>query len=81
MDPQCKVRFEPIRVLNRIGSWIEFDLDVQIRIALDRVVDFNEHVTAFTTCRACMPSSDIKGGYCLVPGTAPIRSADASHAR
>jgi len=28
-----------------------------------------------------MPSSNIKGGYCLVPGTSPIRSADASHAR
>jgi len=31
-----------------------------------------------------MLSSDIKGGYCLVPGTAPIRSADvtdASHAQ
>ena len=34
----------------------------QIRTALDRTVDFNEHVTAFTTSRACTPSSDIKGG-------------------
>jgi len=36
-------------------------LIVQIRTALDRAVDFNEHVTAFTTGRACMQSSDIKG--------------------
>jgi len=37
-------------------------LIVQIRTALDRAVDFNKHVTAFTTGRACIPSSDIKGG-------------------
>jgi len=35
---------------------------VQIRTALDRAVDFNKRVTAFTTSRACIPSSDIKGG-------------------
>ena len=33
-----------------------------IRRALDRAVDFNERVTAFTTGRACAPISDIKGG-------------------
>jgi len=37
-------------------------LIVQIRTVLDGVVDFNERVTAFTTGRACAPSSDIKGG-------------------
>ena len=36
-------------------------LIVQIRTGLDRSVDFNEHVTAFTTGTACTPSSDIKG--------------------
>jgi len=55
-------------------------LIVQIRTALDHEVDFNERVTAFTTGRVCTPSSDIKGGYCLVPGTAPIRSTDAADA-
>jgi len=35
----------------------------------------------FTTGRACTPSSDIKGGYCLVLETAPIRSTDASCAQ
>ena len=33
-----------------------------IRTAVDRAVDFNERVTAFTTGRACAPISDIKGG-------------------
>jgi len=33
-----------------------------IRRALDRAVDFNERVTAFTTGRACAEISDIKGG-------------------
>jgi len=42
-------------------------------------VDLNERATAFTTGRACT-HSDIKGGYCLVPGTTPIRSADAADA-
>ena len=37
-------------------------LIVQLRTALDRAVDFNERITAFTMCRACAPSSDIKGG-------------------
>jgi len=55
-------------------------LIVQIRTALDRTVDFNERVTAFTTGRACTPSSDIKGGYCLVPDTTPIRSTNAANA-
>ena len=36
-------------------------LIVQIRTAVDRAVDFNERVTAFTTSRACAPISDIKG--------------------
>jgi len=36
-------------------------LIVQIRKGLDRSVDFNERVTAFTTGTACTPSSDIKG--------------------
>jgi len=43
-------------------------LIVQIRTAVDRAVDYNERVTAFTIGRACAPISDIKGGYCLVPG-------------
>jgi len=38
-------------------------LIVQIRTALDRAVDSDKRVTAFTTGRACMPSSNIKGGY------------------
>ena len=33
-----------------------------IRRALDCAVDFNEHVTAFTTGRACVLISDINGG-------------------
>jgi len=33
-----------------------------IHTALDRAVDFNERVTAFTTGRACAPISDINGG-------------------
>jgi len=37
-------------------------LILQIRTALDRTVDLKERVTAFTTSRACTPSSDIKGG-------------------
>jgi len=37
-------------------------LIVQMHTALDRTVDFNERVTAFTTGRACTPSSDIKDG-------------------
>jgi len=37
-------------------------LTVQICTTLDRAVDFNERITAFTTGRACTPSSDIKGG-------------------
>jgi len=37
-------------------------LIVQIRTTLDRAVDFNECVTAFTTGTACTPSSDIEGG-------------------
>jgi len=36
-------------------------LIVQIRTGLDRSVDFNERVTAYTTGTACTPSSDIKG--------------------
>ena len=36
-------------------------LILQIRTGLDRSVDFNERVTAFTTGTACTPSSDIKG--------------------
>jgi len=35
---------------------------VKMCTALNRVVNFNERITAFTTDRACMPSSDIKGG-------------------
>jgi len=36
-------------------------LILQIRTGLDRSVDFNERVTAFTTGTACTPNSDIKG--------------------
>jgi len=39
-----------------------------------------QNSSAFTTGRACTPSSDIKGDYCLVPGTTPIRNADAADA-
>jgi len=35
---------------------------VKIITALDCTVDFKERVNAFTTTRACTPSSDIKGG-------------------
>jgi len=55
-------------------------LIVEIRTALDRMVNFNERITTFTIGRACTPSSDIKGGCCLVLGTASIRSADAADA-
>ena len=51
-----QIRIKSAAGLNQI-------LIVQIRTALDRTVDFNERVTAFTTGRACTPSSDIKGGY------------------
>ena len=54
------LRFEPIQVLNSAGS--NPILIVQIRTALDRAVDFNERIMAFTTGRACMLTSDIKGG-------------------
>jgi len=37
-------------------------LIVQIHKVLDRVVNFNERVTAFATSRARTQSSDIKGG-------------------
>jgi len=36
-------------------------LIVQSRIGLDRSVDFNDRVPAFTTGTACTPSCDIKG--------------------
>jgi len=39
-----------------------------------------QNSSAFTTGRACTPSSGIKGGYCLVLGTASIKSADAEDA-
>jgi len=55
-------------------------LVVQIHTALDHTVDFNERVTVFTTGRACTPSSDIKDGHCLVSGTTPIKSTDATDA-
>ena len=51
--------FEPIRVLNSDPIVI-----VQIRTGLDRLVGFNERVTAFTTGTACTPSSDIEGRIC-----------------
>ena len=35
---------------------------ILIRTAVDRAVDFNERVTAFTTGRACAAISDINGG-------------------
>jgi len=53
-------------------------LILQIRTALDRAVNFNECITVSTTGRACTPSCEIKAGYCLVPGTASIRSTDAA---
>ena len=36
-------------------------LFVKIRTTPDRAVDFNKHVNALTTSRACKPSNDIKG--------------------
>jgi len=38
-----------------------------IRTAVDRAVDFNERVTAFTTGRACAAISDINGGNADIP--------------
>ena len=35
---------------------------IMILTALDRALNFNFSVDAFTTDRACTPSSDIKGG-------------------
>ena len=73
---KCKVRtdsstefgsdpilIDRIRIESAAGS--NPILIVQIRTAVDRAADFNERVTAFTTGRA---RSDVKGGYCLVPG-------------
>ena len=37
-------------------------LIVKICTALDRIINFNEHVNAFTTGRSCTLSSNIKGG-------------------
>ena len=50
-----RIRIESAAGLNPI-------LIVQIRTAVDRVVDFNERITAFTTGRACAAISDINGG-------------------
>ena len=54
-----------VRIKVRTDSSTEFGsnpiLIVQIRTGLDRSVDFNERVTAFTTGTACTPISDIKG--------------------
>jgi len=63
-----------IRIESAAGS--KPILIVQIRTTVNHAVDFNERVTAFITGRACTPY--IKGGYCLVPKTAPISSADAT---
>ena len=49
------ILIDRIRIESAAGSNL-------IRRALDRAVDFNECVTAFTTGRACTPISDIKGG-------------------
>ena len=55
-------------VINKVrpDSSTEFGLNpiliVQIHTALDCAVDFSERITAFTTGRACTPSSNIKGG-------------------
>jgi len=45
------ILIDRIRIESATGS--NPILIVQIRIALDRAVDFNERVTAFTTGRAC----------------------------
>ena len=50
-----RIRIESVAGSNPI-------LVVQIRTALDRAVDFNERVTAFTTGTACAAISDINGG-------------------
>jgi len=75
-------RLFALKINVRTDSTTEFGsnpiLIVQICKALDRTIDFNECVTAFTTGRACTPSSDMKGGYCLVAGTTPIGRADAA---
>jgi len=68
-----RIRIESVAGSNPI-------LIIQIRTALDRAIDFNKRLTAFITSTACTLSSDIKGGYCLVPGIAPIRSGDAADA-
>jgi len=54
------ILIDMIRIESAAGS--NPILIVQIRTALDRAVDFNERVTAFTTGRLFMPSSDIKNG-------------------
>jgi len=54
------ILIDRIRIESAAGS--NPILIIQIRTALDRAVDFNERVTAFTTGRAYAPSSDIKGG-------------------
>jgi len=48
------ILIDRIRIESAAGS--NPILIVQIRTALDRAVDFNECVTAFTTSRACTPS-------------------------
>jgi len=42
---------------------IEMQRQWKIRTALDCAVDFNEHVNAFITGRACTLSSDVKGRH------------------
>jgi len=54
------ILIDRIRIESAAGS--NLILIVQICTALDRVVDFNEHVIAFITGKTCTPSSDIKGG-------------------
>jgi len=53
------ISVDRIRIESAAGS--SPILIVQIHTGLDRSVDFNERVTAFTTGTACTPSSDIKG--------------------
>jgi len=50
-------------------------LTVKIRTALDRTVDLNKRVNAFTTSMAYMTSSDIKGGKANIqPRCEPVHN-------
>ena len=64
-DPSTEFGSNPIlidRIRIELAAGLKPILIVEICTALDSEVDFNKHVTAFTTGRACTPRSDMKGG-------------------